>query len=58
MDFITGLPKYELKSVIMVVLDKITKYTHFCELSHPFKTSIVAIAFMEIKSYVEAQILL
>ena len=47
MDFITGLPKSEGKSVIMVVLDILTKYEHFCALSHPFKASTVAIAFME-----------
>jgi hypothetical protein len=35
MDFITGLPKSEGKSVIMVIVDRLTKYTHFCALSHP-----------------------
>jgi hypothetical protein len=48
MDFITWLPNYEGKSVIMVIFDRLTKYTHFCALSHPFKASIVATAFMEI----------
>lgn len=47
MDFITGLPKSEGKSVIMVVVDRLTKYAHFCALSHPFKASTVATAFME-----------
>ena len=47
MDFITGLPNSEGKSVIMVVVDRITKYAHFCALSHPFKASTVATAFME-----------
>ena len=47
MDFITGLTKFKGNSVIMVVVDKITKYSHFCALSHPFKASIVATAFME-----------
>jgi hypothetical protein len=47
MDFIIGLPKSEGKSVIMVIVDRITKYTHFCALSHPFKASIVSTAFME-----------
>ena len=47
MDFITDLPKSKGKGVIMVVVDKITKYAHFCALSHPFKASIVATAFME-----------
>ena len=48
MDFIIGLPKSEGKSVIMVVDDKITKYAHFCALSHPFKVSTVSTTFMEI----------
>jgi hypothetical protein len=47
MDFIIGLPKSEGKSVIMVI-DRLTKYTHFCALSRPFKASTVATAFMEI----------
>ena len=47
-DFITGLPKSERKSVIMVVVDRLTKYAHLCALSHPFKANIVVNAFMEI----------
>ena len=47
MDFITGLPRFEGKSVIMVVVDRITKYAHFCALSHPFKASTVATSFMD-----------
>ena len=46
MVFITALPKSEGKSVIMVVVDRLTKYAHFCALSHPFKANTVAIAFM------------
>ena len=34
MDFITGLPKYKGKSVIIVVVDRLIKYAHFCSLSH------------------------
>jgi hypothetical protein len=37
MDFIMGLPKYEGKTVIMVVVDKMTKYAHFNSLSRPLK---------------------
>ena len=31
----------------MVIVDRLTKYAHFCALSHPFKASMVAIAFIE-----------
>eukprot|EP00253_Pinus_taeda_P031129 PITA_31129 len=44
---ITCLRKSEGKSVIMVVVDRLTKYAHFCALSHPFKAHTVAMAFME-----------
>jgi len=47
MYFITSLPKSEGKSVIMVIVDKLTKYEHFCALSHPFKSSTVSTASME-----------
>ena len=47
MDFIMGLPKSEGKSVIMLVVDRLTKYAHFCALSHPFNASTVATTFME-----------
>jgi hypothetical protein len=48
MDFITGLPNSEGKSVIMVIVDRLTKYAHFCALSHPCKANIVTTAFIEI----------
>jgi hypothetical protein len=47
MDFIIGLPNSKGKSVIMVIVDRLNNYTHFCALSHPFKASTVATAFME-----------
>jgi len=47
MDFIIGLPKSEGKSVIMVIVDRLAKYAHFCALSHPFKASTVATAFLD-----------
>ena len=47
MDFITGLPKSEGRSVIMVVVDRLTKYAHFCALSHPFKEITATTSFME-----------
>ena len=47
MDFITCLPKFEGKSVIMVVVDRLVKYAHFFALSHPFKASTIANSFVE-----------
>jgi hypothetical protein len=47
MDLIIGLSKSEGKSVIMVIVDILTKYKQFGALSHPFKSSTVATAFME-----------
>jgi hypothetical protein len=47
MDFITGLPKSGNKLVIMVVVDRLSKYAHFCALQHLFTTSTVAQIFMD-----------
>ena len=47
MDFIIGLSKSDNKSVIMVVVDSIFKYAHFCALPHPFTPTLVAQAFMD-----------
>ena len=46
MDFITGLPKSEGKNVIMVIVDRLTKYAPFCALSHPFSASTIAATFI------------
>jgi hypothetical protein len=47
MDFITGLPKSRNKSVIMAVVDLLSKYAHYYALQHPFTTSTVAQIFMD-----------
>lgn len=47
MDFITGLLKLGNKSVIMVVVDRNSKYAHFLALPHPFTPTLVAQAFMD-----------
>ena len=47
MDFIIGLPKSKGNTIIMVVIDRLTNYAHFCALSYPFKAITVATAFME-----------
>ena len=48
MDFIIGLPKSWGKNVITVAIDRLTNYAHLCALSHPFSSSTVDVAFMEI----------
>lgn len=42
MDIIERLPKSRNKDVILVVVDRITKYTHFIALSHPYTAATVA----------------
>ena len=46
-DFIEGLPKSEGKEVIMVVVDRLSKYAHFVPLAHPFSALQVAQAYLD-----------
>ncbi|KAJ3706667.1 hypothetical protein LUZ61_010372 [Rhynchospora tenuis] len=47
MDFITGLPKSEGKEVLLIVVDRLTKYGHFLPLAHPYSAATVAQVFLD-----------
>jgi hypothetical protein len=47
MDFIEGLPKSEGKEVILVVVDRFSKYAHLIALAHPYSALTVTKVFME-----------
>ncbi|WOH00637.1 hypothetical protein DCAR_0520008 [Daucus carota subsp. sativus] len=42
LDFIEGLPKSAGKEVILIMVDKLTKYGHFIALNHPYTATVVA----------------
>lgn len=46
MDLIKSFPNLGENSVIMVVVDRIFKYYHFCALPHPFNPTLVAQIFI------------
>ncbi|KAJ3698695.1 hypothetical protein LUZ61_002400 [Rhynchospora tenuis] len=47
LDFITGLPMSKGKNVILVIIDRLTKYGHFLALTHPYNASVVAQLFLD-----------
>ena len=42
LDFVEGLPKSQGYEVILVVVDRLTKYSHFIPISHPYSVAKVA----------------
>jgi hypothetical protein len=47
MDFITGLPKSKGSEAILVVVDRLSKYSHFITLKHPYTAKTIAEVFVK-----------
>lgn len=56
MDFIVGLPLCKGKSVILAVVDRLSKCAHFIAMSHPYTTIIVAHVFIDNVNYMACQV--
>ena len=47
LDFVEGLPLSGTFSVILVVVDKFSKFAHFIPLKHPYSAASVARVFLD-----------
>ena len=46
LDFVEGLPKSMGYEIILVVVDRLTKYVHFVPVSHPYNAAKIASLYM------------
>ena len=47
LDFVEGLPKFQGFEVILVVVDRLTKYAHFVPLSYPYNAAKVVALYLK-----------
>ena len=47
MDFVEGLPKSQSKDVVLVVVDRLTKFVYLIPLSHPYIATKVANLYLQ-----------
>lgn len=48
MNFIEGLPKSQMRNVVFMVVNRLTKYAHFIHLSHPYTAAKIDNLYMQI----------
>jgi hypothetical protein len=47
MDFVEDFPRVDGKSVVLMVVDRLSKYAHFITLGHPYSMTSVGKAFFD-----------
>ena len=47
MDFVEGFPRVGGKSVVLIVVDRFSKYAHFIAVGHPYTATSIARVFFD-----------